>query len=153
MNPGTIGQRLRAAREATDRRQKALAALAKVHAKTVSRWENDRQRPEGEEFDRYLRVLGITRTWVQTGQEAAADVAGQYALAEHVLFTAGKIAGLADQITQMAASQIRLATSLHDRTRAENGAELSRSEVAAGERAGLPSAARLPMPTARRRRA
>jgi transcriptional regulator with XRE-family HTH domain len=69
--PGVLtsyGKRISAARKKKGLDQADLAKAAKVHVKTVSRWENDRQRPERDQEDALVEVLDVTREWLR-GQE------------------------------------------------------------------------------------
>lgn len=65
----SYGKRISAARREKGLDQADLARAAKVHVKTVSRWENDRQRPERDQEDVLVEVLGVTREWLRGREE------------------------------------------------------------------------------------
>jgi transcriptional regulator with XRE-family HTH domain len=68
----TPGHRIAAARRKAGFTQDEVAAAAGVHQKTVSRWENDHQLPEGEQLDRLAHHLHLTRSYILRGVEDAA---------------------------------------------------------------------------------
>ena len=55
--PTTLGERVRQARERAGLDQAALAAAVGVHAKTVSKWENDHQAPTDDMLAAIARAL------------------------------------------------------------------------------------------------
>jgi transcriptional regulator with XRE-family HTH domain len=61
----SYGKRLLLARREKGFGQDELAEKVGVHPKTISRWENDRQQPNGAQEDRLLEVLEITRDWLR----------------------------------------------------------------------------------------
>lgn len=69
----SLGSRLREARKSRGFDQKALAEAIGVHPKTVSRWENDAQPPEGEAVELLARLLGVSPTWLRYGEEGVRD--------------------------------------------------------------------------------
>lgn len=58
----TLGQQMRAAREAAGLTQKAVARRIFVGASTVRCWEGGRRTPSVIMLDAYLRVVGATLT-------------------------------------------------------------------------------------------
>jgi transcriptional regulator with XRE-family HTH domain len=67
----TPGHRIAAARRKAGFTQDEVAAAAGVHQKTVSRWENDHQLPEGEQLDRLAQHLHLTRSYILRGVDEA----------------------------------------------------------------------------------
>ena len=65
---GTIGARILAARRRKGIGQEELGSAVGVHAKTVSRWENDKQPPELHHVERLAAVLGVTMAWLRHGE-------------------------------------------------------------------------------------
>lgn len=71
------GKRLREAREAVEVDQSDLARAAGVHAKTVSKWENGRQRPHRNQLERIAPLLRRSVPWLEHGvADAGVEVSG-----------------------------------------------------------------------------
>lgn len=69
--PQTLGERLQQAREAKRYDQAAVAAAAKVHPKTVSRWENNRGEPNARRLKAVAELLEVSEPWLRYGDESA----------------------------------------------------------------------------------
>ena len=74
-----LAHRLKAAREERGLSQDALAASARVTAKTISRWENGESQPQGRLLHRVANALGKSVQWLEGGGE---DVAGARLLSQ-----------------------------------------------------------------------
>jgi len=61
----SYGKRLSLARREKGFGQDELAEKVGVHPKTISRWENDKQQPNGAQEDRLLEVLEVTRDYLR----------------------------------------------------------------------------------------
>lgn len=67
----TVGKRIRAARNSLRLDQSDLADAAKVHVKTVSRWENDAMAPDSDALRRVAEKLNVDVGWILTGKAPA----------------------------------------------------------------------------------
>lgn len=76
----TLGARLSAMRRRARLTQAAFAAKLDVHPKTVSRWENDAQPPEGDVLDQAAKLLGVTKEWLRSGADSEQVDVGARAL-------------------------------------------------------------------------
>ena len=63
----TIGERLRAARDAGNLDQAKLAEKIGVVARTLQRWEKGEQIPDGVSITRIAKATGVHPTWLLTG--------------------------------------------------------------------------------------
>lgn len=76
--PSTLGRRLaqarreKAAREHRDIQQADLAAAAGASKASVSRWENDHDRPREAALAKLAKYLGVTPAYLRYGLEASA---------------------------------------------------------------------------------
>lgn len=61
----TVGGRIRHMRERLGVSQQVVADWADVHAKTVSRWENNVQPPEIEALERLAPRFGVPIAWLR----------------------------------------------------------------------------------------
>lgn len=68
----TVGARLLAARRRKGIGQEELGAQIGVHAKTVSRWENDKQPPELHHIEKLAGALGVSVDWLRHGERGGA---------------------------------------------------------------------------------
>lgn len=64
----TLGDRVVAAREATGMTQKDLARQLGVKLKTVQGWEDDRTEPRANKAQMMSGVLGVSLTWLLSGE-------------------------------------------------------------------------------------
>lgn len=78
----TLGDRLRKAKKAKGASNGAVAEAAGVSEVTVSRWLNDRTKPDPDQLDRAAAFLGVTSAYLRRGEEvASAHVSGAAQLA------------------------------------------------------------------------
>lgn len=68
----TRGQRLRQARKVRGLTQHQVALAVGSQAFEVSRWEKDRHRPTDEKMEALADTLGVTRLWLEFGDQVAA---------------------------------------------------------------------------------
>lgn len=59
-----IGKRIALARNAADINQDQLAAAVGVHKQTISRWENGKRAPNGEEVRRIVETTGCSADFI-----------------------------------------------------------------------------------------
>ena len=64
----TLGDRIVAAREATGLTQKDVARQLGVKLKTVQGWEDDRTEPRANKAQMMSGVLGVSLTWLLSGE-------------------------------------------------------------------------------------
>ena len=65
-----IGARIRRRRIALDIQQQELAKQLGVTSATVSQWERGETRPKGDHTIAMAKVLGVTPSWIITGDDA-----------------------------------------------------------------------------------
>ena len=66
---GTQGKRIQAARSAKGMSQAELAQDVDVAEKTVSKWENDRQKPDESKIAAIAKTLGVAAQWIRYGDD------------------------------------------------------------------------------------
>lgn len=67
----TLGQRLRSARVAANKKQREIAALFGIDRVNVTQWESDTTRPEMDRLGTLADFLGVSVDWLLTGEVAA----------------------------------------------------------------------------------
>ena len=72
----TFGDRLTAAREATGMTQATLAERLGVELQTLQNWEEDLAEPRANRLQMIAGVLGISITWLITGEGDGLDDTG-----------------------------------------------------------------------------
>lgn len=65
--PQTLGERLRFARERAKLDQSSVAETLGVHAKSISKWENDRQEPGEERLAQLAELYEVETWWLRYG--------------------------------------------------------------------------------------
>ena len=70
----TFGDRLAGAREATGMSQKALASRIGVRLSVVRKWEEDRSEPRANRLQMLSGILGVSLSWLITGQGDGPDM-------------------------------------------------------------------------------
>lgn len=140
------GVRFQRAREDAGLSQSAAATALHVHTMTLSKYERGLRVPSVDVVRGMAELYGVTPDFLLSRSEAgqtplaAQPVPGPFA--EHVLFTAGRIAELAQQIAQAAERQLGMTQDLGRR---------SAEEMAAPEFKRLPSQAIVPVPRPERK--
>jgi phage repressor protein C with HTH and peptisase S24 domain len=66
---GTLGSRIKSAREAKGLTQTALAKYCGVSRNSVSQWEKDETEPTGINLVKIARALGVSEVWLAEGRE------------------------------------------------------------------------------------
>lgn len=65
--PQTLGDRLRSAMKRANVRNQAVADVAGVHVKTVSKWLSDSQVPDAAALDAAAGLLRVSSSWLRYG--------------------------------------------------------------------------------------
>ncbi len=68
MKDGTIGERIRAARENKELDQAGLSAKVEVAVRTLQRWEKGLQVPDSNYLVRLAKSTGVRAEWLLTGE-------------------------------------------------------------------------------------
>ncbi len=68
-SPEKIGERIRAWRLRFDYSQASLATAVGVNQSTVAMWEAGKRTPKGPALNQLLRVLGVSKHALETGQD------------------------------------------------------------------------------------
>ncbi len=64
----SLGERIRAWRLWFDCSQESLAVAVGVNQSTIAMWEKDKRTPKGPALNQLLRVLGVSKDALETGQ-------------------------------------------------------------------------------------
>lgn len=81
----TFGDRLAAARDGAGLSQRDLADRLGVKTSTIAAWEDDRKEPRANRLSMLSGILGISLSWLMTGQGDGPDApedAGQFGNAD-----------------------------------------------------------------------
>ena len=106
----TFGDRLAAAREGAGLKQSDLAKKLGVKTSTLSDWENDRKEPRANRLSMLSGMLGISLSWLLTGEGegVAAPTEGAEDLDKDTLAILTEIRALRTQIKQNAETLAQL---------------------------------------------
>jgi transcriptional regulator with XRE-family HTH domain len=69
MTQGTTGQRIKQALKAAGITQRQLAVYCRVSEQSVGNWVSDRIEPKASHFEAMTDVLGVTASWLLTGEQ------------------------------------------------------------------------------------
>lgn len=111
--PGTIGERIKAARKRRELTQPQLAALVEVSNGAVSQWETNDTAPKGSNLLKLCAHLGVSPTYIMNGtdpEDAAIRLvkAGSPGADPLQAEASELLAGLSPEKLQLAASLLRL---------------------------------------------
>lgn len=74
----SFGERVREARKARKLSQQALAELVGVSSQSISYWESDRNKPEADTLSVLAEMLGVSATYLLTGESSSSSAVGQF---------------------------------------------------------------------------